>query len=70
MVAEPIHCPECNAHIAVIKHGLTLDGKQVGKGNTQLCRIKQLARKKICFSKSKQMHDIVIGLFINRQEFG
>ena len=33
-------------------------------------RIKRLARKTICFSKSVQMHDIVIGLFINRYEFG
>jgi len=27
-------------------------------------------RKTICFSKSIRMHDIVIGLFINRYEFG
>ena len=33
-------------------------------------RIKRLTRKTICFSKSIQMHDIVIGLFINRFEFG
>jgi insertion element IS1 protein InsB len=33
-------------------------------------RIKRLMRKTICFSKSIQMHDIVIGLFINRYEFG
>ena len=33
-------------------------------------RIKRLARKTLCFSKSCQMHDIVIGLFINRYEFG
>ncbi len=33
-------------------------------------RIKQLARKTICFSKRELMHDIVIGLFINRYEFG
>jgi len=51
----------------------------VGKKNTQKIerkhltlrtRIKRLARKTICFSKSSQMHDIVIGLFINRHEFG
>jgi insertion element IS1 protein InsB len=51
----------------------------VGKRNTQKIerkhltlrtRIKRLARKTICFSKSEQMHDIVIGLFINRYEFG
>ncbi|MGJ3495651.1 IS1 family transposase, partial [Piscirickettsia salmonis] len=33
-------------------------------------RIKRLARKTICFSKSKKMHDVVIGLFINKFEFG
>ncbi len=33
-------------------------------------RIKRLARKTICFSKSIWMHGVVIGLFINRYEFG
>jgi len=33
-------------------------------------RIKRLARKTICFSKSIQMHDLVIGLFVNWYEFG
>lgn len=33
-------------------------------------RIKRLVRKTICFSKSIEMHDTVIGLFINRYEFG
>jgi len=33
-------------------------------------RIKRLVRKTICFSKSIEMHDIVIGLFVNRYEFG
>jgi insertion element IS1 protein InsB len=51
----------------------------VGKRDTQRIerkhltlrtRIKRLARKTICFSKSTKMHDIVIGLFINRYEFG
>ncbi len=51
---------------------------QPGKRNTQKIerthlilrtRIKRLARKTICFSKSTQMHDIVIGLFINRYAF-
>ena len=51
----------------------------LGKTNTQTIerkhltlrtRIKRLARKTICFSKSIWMHDIVIGLFINRYEFG
>jgi insertion element IS1 protein InsB len=33
-------------------------------------RLKRLTRKTICFSKSIQMHDLVIGLFVNRYEFG
>ncbi len=32
--------------------------------------IKRLVRKTICFSKSIQMHDLVIGLFVNRYAFG
>ena len=50
-----------------------------GKRNTQQIerkhltlrtRVKRLARKTICFSKSTELHDIVIGLFVNRYEFG
>jgi hypothetical protein len=33
-------------------------------------RIKRLARKTLCFSKSVFMHDTVIGLYVNRYEFG
>ena len=40
------------------------------KHTTLRARIKRLARKTICFSKSIQLHDIVIGLFINRFAFG
>tara|TARA_R110002124_G_scaffold52032_2_gene150099 strand:+ start:15504 stop:15881 length:378 start_codon:yes stop_codon:yes gene_type:complete len=51
----------------------------VGKRNTQAIerkhltlrtRIKRLARKTICFSKLEKMHHIVLGLFINKFEFG
>ena len=51
----------------------------VGKENTQKIeskhinlrtRIKRLVRRTICFSKTITMHDLVIGLFINRYEFG
>ncbi len=51
----------------------------VGKRSTQQLerkhltfrtRIKRLVRKTICFSRSLEMHEIVIGLFINRVEFG
>ena len=52
---------------------------EIGKRKTQKnrtkhlrlrTRIKRLARKTICFSKTEEMHDLVIGLFINRYEFG
>jgi len=33
-------------------------------------RVKRLVRKTICFSRSVQMYETVIGLFINRFEFG
>ena len=33
-------------------------------------RINHLTKKKICFTKSEKMHDLLIGLFINRYEFG
>ncbi len=50
-----------------------------GKRNTQQIarkhltlrtRIKRLARKTLCFSKSTALHDLVIGLFVNRYECG
>jgi insertion element IS1 protein InsB len=58
-----------------------LDDQQhtIGRTNTQRIerkhltlrtRIKRLARRTICFSKTEEMHDAVIGLFINRYEFG
>ena len=64
--------PEC---IVVTSHP---DHHEVGKQHTQKIerkhltlrtRIKRLARKTICFSKSILMHDIVLGLFVNRYEF-
>jgi insertion element IS1 protein InsB len=53
-------------------------GHETGKENLQKIerkhltlrtRIKRLARKTICFSKSIFMHDLVIGLFITNYEF-
>jgi len=32
--------------------------------------IKRLVRKTMCFSKITQMHDIIIGSFVNRYAFG
>lgn len=58
---------------------LPAEQHEIGKKKTQRIeekhlrlrtRIKKLARKTICFSRSQEMHDLVIGLFINRYEFG
>jgi len=58
---------------------LPAENHEVGKRKTQRIerkhlrlrtRIKRLVRKTICFSKTEEMHDLVIGLFINRYEFG
>jgi insertion element IS1 protein InsB len=67
------------AHWGAYERHLEPDMHGPGKRNTQkserqhltLCtRIKRLVRKTICFSKSVQRHDIVIGLFVNRYAFG
>jgi insertion element IS1 protein InsB len=58
---------------------LDADKHRVGKDRTQKIeskhinlrtRIKRLVRRTLCFSKTEQMHDLVIGLFMNRYEFG
>jgi insertion element IS1 protein InsB len=58
---------------------LDTETHHVGKDNTQKIeskhinlrtRIKRLVRRTICFSKTERMHDLVVGLFINRYEFG
>ncbi len=52
---------------------LVAEVHEVGKRKTQKIeqkhlrlrtRIKRLARKTLCFSKTEEMHDLVIGLFI------
>ena len=58
---------------------LTAEEHTPGKRNTQQIerkhltlrtRIKRLVRRTVCFSRSIEMHDIVIGLYVNRYEFG
>jgi insertion element IS1 protein InsB len=58
---------------------LDADAHQPGKRNTRQVerkhltlrtRIKRRVHKTLCFSRLTQMHDIVIGLFVNRYEFG
>ena len=41
-----------------------------GHGSGDIVGLKRLVRKTICFSKTTQMHDIMIGLFVNRYAFG
>ena len=63
----------------VYERHLPASAHTVGKLNTQQIerkhltlrtRSKRLARRTICFSKSVLLHDTVIGLFVNRYEFG
>jgi insertion element IS1 protein InsB len=48
------------------EHTQTIESKHINLRT----RIKRLVRRTICFSKTITMHDLVIGLFINRYEFG
>ncbi|ALA24882.1 IS1 transposase [Piscirickettsia salmonis] len=83
--ADSRHVTLCDADsrgfivVAFCSAILPEDSHFIGKKNTQAIerkhltlrtRIKRLARKTICFSKSEKMHDVVIGLFINKFEFG
>ena len=63
----------------VYHDGISPEILQTGKKNTQKIerkhltfrtRLKRLARKTICLSKSLHMHKIMIGLLINVLEFG
>lgn len=53
-------------HTVGKEHTQTIERKHL----TLRTRIKRLTRKTICFSKSIWLHDVVIGLFINRYGFG
>jgi insertion element IS1 protein InsB len=66
-------------HWGAYTRHLEPDVQSPGKRNTQKIerkpltlrtRMKRLVRKTICFSKSVQMHDMVIGVFVNRYAFG
>jgi insertion element IS1 protein InsB len=63
----------------VYERSLPAASHTIGKVYTQpierkhltLCtRIKRLARKTLCFSKTVLLHDVVIGCFVNLYEFG
>jgi hypothetical protein len=71
-------CREPRCAGRTLRH-LDAEQHEVGKTNTQKfeskhinlhTRIKRLIRRTICFAKTERMHDLVIGLCINRYEFG
>jgi insertion element IS1 protein InsB len=59
-------------HLPALAHTVgKLHTQQIERTQLTLrTRLKRLARKPMCFSKSVFMHDTVIGLFVNRYEFG
>ena len=57
---------EAEQHTVGKAHTQKLESKHINMRT----RIKRLVRRTICFSKTERMHDLVIGLFINRYEFG
>ena len=66
-------------HWGAYPRHLDPDVHSPGKRNTQQIerkplplrtRIQRVVRKTICFSKTIHMHDLVIGLFVNRYAFG
>jgi insertion element IS1 protein InsB len=77
---EPLGIPRFfTDHWGAYARHLAPEAHVPGKRNTQQIerkpltlrtRIKRLARKTLCCSNSIELHDIVIGLFVNRYEFG
>ena len=53
-------------HVVGKQHTQKIESKHINLRT----RIKRLVRRTICFSKTTTMHDLVIGLFVNRYEFG
>jgi insertion element IS1 protein InsB len=59
-------------HLLPAQHtvGKLLMQKIERKRLTLRLRLKRLARRTLCFSRSRVMHDLLIGLYMNRVEFG
>jgi len=53
-------------HVVGKQHPQRIESKHINLRT----RIKRLVRRAICFSKTEKMHDIVIGLCVNRYAFG
>jgi IS1 family transposase len=56
---------DAEKHTVGKEHMQRIESKHI----TLRTRIKRLVRRTICFSKTERMHDLVIGLFVNRYEF-
>jgi insertion element IS1 protein InsB len=57
---------DAEQHIVGKEHMQRIESKHINLRT----RVKRLVRRTICFSKTERMHDLVIGLFVNRYEFG
>jgi insertion element IS1 protein InsB len=57
---------DAEAHPPAKRHTQKIERKHL----TLRTRITRLVRKTLCFSRSIEMHDLVIGLFVNRYAFG
>lgn len=59
-------------HIEAEQHtvGKANPPKIESKHITLRTRIKRLVRRTICFANTERMHDVALGLFINRYAFG
>ena len=76
---KPFHCRLfCTDNWCAYEHLLPIEKHLITKRYTQSIErqnlnfrihIKRLARRTICFSKSVEIHDTVIGEYINRQFF-
>ncbi|MEE5994336.1 MAG: IS1 family transposase [Oscillospiraceae bacterium] len=63
--ADANYAYESRIHSAVVVTDKKNTQKIERNHLTLRTRMKRLARKTICFSKSKEIHEIVIGIFIN-----
>jgi insertion element IS1 protein InsB len=57
---------DAEKHIVGKEHMQRIESKHINLRT----RVKRLVRRTICFAKTEHMHDLVIGLFVNRDEFG
>jgi insertion element IS1 protein InsB len=57
---------EAEQHTVGQAHPQQIESKHINMRT----RIKRLVRRTTCFSKTERLHDLVIGLFSKRYEFG